>query len=153
MSSDLDLDVFFEKVYNFLLQFVKTGAARSEAHQRLLQQLGECNVWDPKVKWLCFRQFLPTQQRHQNNVDASDHIVPFVKQIAHLLCETKPQWITRKLIDYPSILRRFFEESEQRIRRWFGGFTVKGIQDFKYGSKALANYALANREKVWKDLF
>ncbi|WIA18938.1 hypothetical protein OEZ85_003607 [Tetradesmus obliquus] len=33
---------------------------------------------------------------------------------------------------------------------WFGQFSLAGIQHFKHGARALANYALTNRSEVWQ---
>lgn len=42
--------------------------------------------------------------------------------------------------------------STDHIKAWFGHFGPTGIQHFKYGAKALANYALAERVGAWGHL-
>lgn len=38
--------------------------------------------------------------------------------------------------------------SDAAIRLWFSHFSMEGISHFKYGARALAHYALANRSEV-----
>lgn len=46
------------------------------------------------------------------------------------------------------LVKRFFSE-DKRIVSWFARFSMKGITHFEHGSKSLAEYALAHRDRVW----
>ena len=46
------------------------------------------------------------------------------------------------------VIRRHAESSEHAAA-WYGQFSMQGYSDFGPGSKALANYVLANRDVCW----
>jgi hypothetical protein len=73
-------------------------------------------------------------------------------QLLQLLAESAPADVSTLLLRDPQWLCSFLTASQERIRAWFGHFGPTGIQHFKFGARALANYALAQRSQVWQHL-
>lgn len=67
------------------------------------------------------------------------------RQLLSLLCEHAPAAVAETLGRSSQLLSSFFTSSERHIRMWFGHFHMGGISHFKYGARALANFALAHR--------
>ncbi len=75
------------------------------------------------------------------------------RQLLQLLMERQPADVWRHLrTRQPQLLPDFFTASDARIRGWFAHFDMAGISAFQYGAKALANYALAERDHAWQHL-
>lgn len=69
-----------------------------------------------------------------------------------MLTESAPADVSTLLLRDPDWLCSFLTASSDHIKAWFGHFGPTGIQHFKYGAKALANYALAERVGAWAHL-
>ncbi|GLC39710.1 hypothetical protein PLESTM_000931500 [Pleodorina starrii] len=73
-------------------------------------------------------------------------------QLMMLVSEVWPEKVTSLLLDRPQVFVDFFQGpgSTRRILMWFSHFSMDGMRAFKYGSHALAHFALAHREEVWE---
>lgn len=71
------------------------------------------------------------------------------QQLLALWCEQQPSVVAQLASSSPQLLRSFFAASDDAIRLWFQHFNMAGIQQFKYGALALANFALTNRDAAW----
>lgn len=76
--------------------------------------------------------------------------MPAELQLMQLLAESQPQEVSRLLLRDPTWLCRYLTTSPAKVSAWFGHFDPSGgISRFKFGAKALANFALKERASVW----
>jgi hypothetical protein len=71
------------------------------------------------------------------------------QQLLLLWCEQQPAAVAALLSEDPTFLCSYFKRSSETMKLWFGHFHTSGIQHFKFGAAALANYALTHRESTW----
>lgn len=71
-------------------------------------------------------------------------------QLLQLLCSAQPAAVAALLSQDPKFLCSCLTGSPATTAAWFGQFSLAGIQHFKHGARALANYALTNRSEVWQ---
>lgn len=71
-------------------------------------------------------------------------------QLLQLLCSAQPAAVAALLSQDPKFLCSCLTGSRATTAAWFGQFSLAGIQHFKHGARALANYALTNRSEVWQ---
>lgn len=92
-----------------------------------------------------FAQFLPGGSAH---APGPAHAA-FCTGLLGLLLEGEPARVMELLARQPRTLRRFFRGSPHRAAAWFGHFSMAGAHEFRHGARALANYAMAQRDRVW----
>lgn len=68
------------------------------------------------------------------------------------MAEAVPADVSALLLRDPDFLRSFLTSSRDTIKAWFQHFGPTSIQHFKWGARALANYALAERQTAWQHL-
>ncbi|GLI62123.1 hypothetical protein VaNZ11_004658 [Volvox africanus] len=90
-------------------------------------------------------------ERHTTAMDSVPDPVELLTQLLMLVSEVWPEKVASLLLDKPRVFVDFFQGpgSSRRILMWFSHFSMDGMRAFKYGSYALAHYALAHREEVW----
>lgn len=123
--------------------------ARLEARTWLVTTVSNIYNVAADVRTDCF---LP--QRHSSaGLLSATNVSPLAwMQLLLLLCELHAADMGQLLAGFPQLVRDFFSCSDSNITSWFAHFSMSGISDFKYGAKALANYALSNRSSVWQYL-
>jgi hypothetical protein len=77
---------------------------------------------------------------------------PSALQLLQLLCDAQPSAVAQLLARDPTFLCSCLTASTATSAAWFGQFSLTGIQHFKHGARALANYALTHRNEVWQYL-
>jgi hypothetical protein len=77
---------------------------------------------------------------------------PAALQLLRLLCDAQPAAVAQLLCKDPRFLCSCLTASPATTAAWFGQFSLSGIQHFKHGARALANYALTHRNEVWQHL-
>jgi hypothetical protein len=77
---------------------------------------------------------------------------PAALQLLQLLCNTQPSAVAELLSRDSLFLCSCLTASPSTAAAWFGQFSLAGIQHFKHGARALANYALTHRSEVWQYL-
>lgn len=89
------------------------------------------------------------EQQQQSPVSSCK---PAVLQLLQLLCDAQPQAVAQLLSKDADFLCSYLTSSPAVTSSWFGHFSLAGIQHFKFGARALANYALTHRTEVWQYL-
>lgn len=145
---------------------------RAEAKAWLITSLSQLQHISPAARWACFhplsssssrsstahaRSSSPSpQQRHASGTDTSCTPVAACREaelhLLQFLAELCPADVSTLLLRDPDWLCSFLTGTTDRVKAWFGGFGPTSIQHFKYGAKALANYALAERAEAWRHL-
>lgn len=77
---------------------------------------------------------------------------PYISEALRVFFSDSPAAVGQLLAKNPDLLKTFFKGNPTRIRAWFGHFSIKGISHFKYGSIALAQFAILNRDSAWQHL-
>ena len=147
-----------------------------EAKGWLVQTIGSLQLTDPSLRCSIFmpaafnvphqRQQQPSAHHPSSTYHAagtSSNALPRNKavpggvldattrqQLLHLWCEQQPAAVAALLIQDPTFLCSYFKRSSETMKLWFGHFHTSGIQNFKFGATALANYALTNRDTAWQ---
>lgn len=98
---------------------------------------------DSKKIWRRLARLLPS------NSPCEEQNRPFCLQLLHLVCEVEPVKVGHLLAWHPQIVRHFFKDHPQHTSSWFQSSYVGSISEFRYGAKALAQYALLHRAKMW----
>lgn len=136
---------------------------RGEAKAWLVNTLAQLQHISPAARWACFHPcntYPSTSDRHSHGRSSQQHAQPSPVSacrdaelhLLQLLTELAPADVSTLLLRDPDWLCDFLTASRDRIRAWFGGFGPTSIQHFKYGARALANYALSERAAAWQHL-
>ena len=72
----------------------------------------------------------------------------FQEWLTQAACSETPECIADTFSRKKTVVKNFFSEDEKRIVQWFSCFSMKGITHFRKGAKAVADYALAERDTV-----
>jgi hypothetical protein len=144
---------------------------RGEAKTWLINTFAQLQHISPSARWACFHpcnSYLdssdsssrrrPSTSRSSAAQQQRPHTSPVAVlkeaqlHVLQLLAELAPADVSTLLLRDPDWLCSFLTASRDRIKAWFGGFGPTSIQHFKYGARALANYALAERAEAWRHL-
>jgi hypothetical protein len=91
-------------------------------------------------------------QQQQQGLSPIASCKPAALQLLQLLCDAQPAAVAQLLSKDPEFLRSCLTASPATTAAWFGQFSLSGIQHFRHGARALANYALTHRSEVWQHL-
>lgn len=143
---------------------------RGEAKTWLINTLAQLQHISPSARRACFHpcntalnssdssRRSPSASRSSSAQQQRPHASPVAScrdaelHLLQLLAELAPADVSTLLLRDPDWLCSFLTASRDQIKAWFGGFGPTSIQHFKYGARALANYALAERAEVWRHL-
>ncbi|KAF6252445.1 hypothetical protein COO60DRAFT_522094 [Scenedesmus sp. NREL 46B-D3] len=92
------------------------------------------------------------QQQQQRELSPVASCKPAALQLLQLLCDAQPSAVAQLLTRDPRFLCSCLIASPATTAAWFGQFSLAGIQHFRHGARALANYALTHRSDVWQHL-
>ncbi|GIL51027.1 hypothetical protein Vafri_6992 [Volvox africanus] len=106
---------------------------------------------DPRVVGSDCGDKVAVGERHATATGSVPDSMELLTQLLMLVSEVWPEKVASLLLDRPRVFVDFFQGpgSSRRILLWFSHFSMDGMRAFKYGSYALAHYALAHREEVW----
>lgn len=126
---------------------------RGEAKAWLVHSLAQLQHVSRAARWACF---LPCNDNSSSSRSNSSSPVASCREaelhLLQLLAELAPADVSTLLLRDPDWVCSFLTASTDRVKAWFGGFGPTSIQHFKYGARALANYALAERADAWRHL-
>lgn len=91
-------------------------------------------------------------QAQQQLTSPLQYCKPATLQLLQLLTDAQPPAVSQLLSQDSNFLSGYLTSTPATISSWFGHFSLSGIQHFKYGARALANYALTHRSDVWEYL-
>lgn len=115
-----------------------TRGASSELKLLLIASLSQTTLLEPDCnKAGLFKSVLDGKEAQNRALD----------QLLLLLIEQRPQQCCSLLLKKPQWIKRYFSGNKQ-TEGWFSYFSLTDISGFRYGSRALALYALRHRSKV-----
>ncbi|KAI3436602.1 hypothetical protein D9Q98_006019 [Chlorella vulgaris] len=123
---------------------LESRSNRKEVRQWLINTLAGLNIENRTTRRRRFAQFLPGGAACRG----AEHQA-IGQAVLQLLFEAAPAEVGALIAQDASLLRAFFQSSSKHAPLWFGHFSMEGQRRFKFGAAALAQFAMAHRDKMW----
>ncbi len=94
----------------------------------------------------CCRSYFISQQ-HMYTLTSKNHLCTQNTTCIHMP-SSSPQVATSILTNHPELVRDFYRARPDTVCAWFRGVDPRGLGYFSPGARALASYALGNRDLV-----